>query len=136
MRILALRLTTLANRANASAINDLSSLAHSSALAPLVHLRCIFVMLRIGVSREPAALKLILQGELIEPWVSELKAVWDAEINGGNCQRCIVDLEDVTRVDESGKCMLAAMKSKGAELLAKGVSMKHLIKCLRKRDVQ
>jgi anti-anti-sigma regulatory factor len=49
----------------------------------------------------------------------------------------VIDLEDVTRVDESGKRILASMKDGGAELFATGVSMKYLIRDLRKkREVQ
>lgn len=90
-------------------------------------------MLRIGIEIDPSELKLTLEGELTEPWVTELKSVWEAQCRPGNSLRCVVNLDDVTRVDESGKRILAAMKCCGAELSASGVSMKHLIKGLKKK---
>jgi ABC-type transporter Mla MlaB component len=90
-------------------------------------------MLRIGIDSGPTELRLTLEGELIEPWIAELQSVWEAQCRSCSVSRCVVDLDDVTRVDESGKRILAAMKGKGAELFATGVSMKHLIKGLKKK---
>jgi hypothetical protein len=90
-------------------------------------------MLRIGIDAGPSELKLTLEGELIEPWIAELQSVWDAQCHSCSAVRRVVNLDDVTRVDESGKRILAAMKCGGAELFATGVSMKHLIKGLKKK---
>ena len=90
-------------------------------------------MLRIGIEAGPSELRLTLEGELIEPWIAELQSVWEAQCRSSSAARRIVDLNDVTRVDEGGKRILALMKCGGAELLATGVSMKHLIKGLKKK---
>jgi ABC-type transporter Mla MlaB component len=91
------------------------------------------LMLRIGINHDPAELRLTLEGELTEPWIEELKAVWENECLQCQSTRRVIDLEDVTRVDESGKRILASMKDGGAQLFATGVSMKHLIRGLRKK---
>lgn len=110
-----------------------------SPLAPVVHrIGCAqlpLAMLRIGLKEDSMELKIVLEGELVEPWAAELKSIWEAECRAIQRRRCTVDLADVTRVDESGKNILAAMKRKGAELSAHGVFMKHLIRGLRKRDL-
>jgi ABC-type transporter Mla MlaB component len=90
-------------------------------------------MLRIGINRDPLELRFTLEGELTEPWIGELQSVWETQRLNQDPLRCVVDLKDVTRVDESGKRILANMKSSGAELFATGVSMKHLIRGLRKK---
>lgn len=90
-------------------------------------------MLRIGINIDPSELRLRLEGELIEPWIAELRSVWETQCLPSPAARRVVDLDDVTRVDESGKRLLAAMKYSGAELFATGVCMKHLIKDLRKK---
>lgn len=94
-------------------------------------------MLRIGIKADPSELRLTLEGELIEPWIAELQSVWETQCIRCSAERRVVDLDDVTRVDENGKRILAAMKCGGAELFATGVSMKHLIKGLKKnRELQ
>lgn len=90
-------------------------------------------MLRIGIEVDPSELRLRLEGELIEPWSAELQSVWESQCLASPAVKRVVDLDDVTRVDESGKRILAAMKCSGAELFATGVSMKHLIKGLKKK---
>ncbi len=89
-------------------------------------------MLRIGIEVDLSELRLTLEGELTEPWIAELQSVWETQCLPCSA-KCVVDLDDVTRVDESGKRVLAAMKCGGAELFATGVSMKHLIKGLKKK---
>ncbi len=90
-------------------------------------------MLKIGINDDPGELRVTLEGELTEPWIEELQTVWE-----NRCLQCpspkrVIDLKDVTRVDESGKRVLASMKNGGAELIATGVSMKHLIRGLKKK---
>ena len=90
-------------------------------------------MLRIGIKIDPSELRLTLEGELIEPWIAELQSVWETQCLPCSVAKRVVNLNDVTRVDEGGKRVLGAMKCGGAELLATGVSMKHLIKGLKKK---
>jgi len=45
----------------------------------------------------------------------------------------VVDLKEVTFIDESGERLLAEMAMSGAELIAAGVENKHLIATLRDR---
>lgn len=90
-------------------------------------------MLRIGIEIDPSELRLTLEGELTEPWIAELQSVWETQCLPSPAAKRVVDLDDVTRVDESGKRILASMRCSGAELFATGVSMKHLIKDLKKK---
>lgn len=93
-------------------------------------------MLRICVTDGPTELKFVLEGDLIEPWVSELKTLWEAERKAEAPRRCVVDLKDVTRVDGSGKGLLASMKCHGVDFVAKGVSTKYMIRCLGEKDAR
>jgi len=60
--------------------------------------------------------------------VDELRKCWEHLRNG---VRSVVDLSDVTFIDENGEKLLSEMRSKGAVFVAAGVETKHLLKHLR-----
>jgi anti-anti-sigma regulatory factor len=69
----------------------------------------------------------ILQGQLVGPWVRELRECWKKKPRTESGQKCVVDLNDVTFIDKSGERLLRAMSKKGAELVAKGMYTKYLL---------
>lgn len=74
-------------------------------------------MLRIHVENEPEAVRLRLEGKLIDPWVDELVNVWmDVSQRIPAHWGVIVDLAEVSFVDARGKAMLAAMRRVGCPL--------------------
>lgn len=79
-------------------------------------------MLRI----ETIESKLTLHGQLAGPWVEELKVAWNESLR-------VVDLTDVTFVDEAGARVLCAMKSAGVKFVARGVDTKHLLDDLTRK---
>src|ERR1039457_4011729 len=60
---------------------------------------------------------LVLEGQLAGPFAEELESIWDGA-------KCVVDLTDVTFVDESGARVLCAMKQAGVRFIAGGVDTK------------
>ena len=80
-------------------------------------------MLRITTTGQ----KLVLHGQLAGPWVEELKSAWDKS-------PLVVDLTDVTFVDEAGARLLCAMKDAGVRFVARGVDTKHLLDDLKKKQ--
>lgn len=60
--------------------------------------------------------------------MDELRKCWEHLRNG---VRSVVDLSDVTFIDENGEKLLSEMRSKGAVFVAAGVETKHLLKHLR-----
>ena len=90
-------------------------------------------MLKISILDNPEELRFILQGKLIEPWVSELRAIWEEKSrNVGNRIR-VVDLKDATVIDQSGFKTLAMMHDQGARFVAQGVLTRYFLKCLAKK---
>ena len=65
--------------------------------------------------------------------MDELRAYWREARQRAPHDRAVVDLKEVTFIDESGECLLAEMESSGAELIAAGVENKHLIATLKNR---
>jgi anti-anti-sigma regulatory factor len=72
-----------------------------------------------------------LCGQLTGPWVAELRACWERERQAGVNTHTVVDLSDVTFIDESGEKLLSEMRSDGAEFVATGVDTKHMLRNLK-----
>src|SRR5258708_14595691 len=60
-------------------------------------------MLRITIAETLTEQKWTLEGRLVHPWISELKATW-AKTEGARRERqCLVDLTGVTFIDKTGE---------------------------------
>ena len=88
-------------------------------------------MLRITHARTQTEQRWTLCGRLTRPWVAELRASWEQGRQGKAHPRAVVDLIDVTFIDESGETLLSEMRSDGAQFIAAGVETKHLLKNLK-----
>jgi hypothetical protein len=72
----------------------------------------------------------ILCGQLAGPWVEELRASWNRARADTPSLSQVVDLSDVTFIDESGEKLLSEMHAAGVEFVAAGVDTKHLLENL------
>lgn len=88
-------------------------------------------MLKISKIDTPEEQRLILEGRLTEPWTADLRSEWECTRQARPGRKFVVDLRGVTRVDRTGESILALMKNEGAEFLARGIRIKHLLKNLR-----
>lgn len=83
-------------------------------------------MLRFSYYRSDAVEEWNLCGRLDGPWVDELHSVWQRIREHVPRVHPVVDLKEVTFIDEAGEQLLREMQSAGADLVAKGVEDKHL----------
>lgn len=74
--------------------------------------------------------KLILEGRLTARWMAELRSHWHQIRNAHPQRKFVVDLTGVTGIDSAGENALALMKTEGAEFLASGIRMQHIVKDL------
>ena len=88
-------------------------------------------MLRITKIDTPSDQKLILEGRLTQPWIADLSSHWKETRRAHPERRFVVDLTGVMRIDSSGESVLALMNSAGAEFLASGIRVTHLVKDLK-----
>jgi ABC-type transporter Mla MlaB component len=87
-------------------------------------------MLRVAYSDITGSQRWTLCGRLTGPWVDELRTLWRQLRERAPRAGAIVDLTQVTFVDEAGEALLAEMQSAGSEFVATGVENKHLLECL------
>ena len=89
--------------------------------------------MRTTISYEFTVQRWTLQGQLSGPWVTHLESEWQkshCESEGG---KCVVDVSGLTFVDLEGERVLAAMINDGAEFIASGVYIKHMLEMLERR---
>jgi anti-anti-sigma regulatory factor len=88
-------------------------------------------VLKITIKETATDRRWILQGRLIGPWVHELRTTWKRAHKSQDKRASIIDLNDVMSIDKSGERLLRAMHKKGAQLIAGGMYVKHVIEQLK-----
>jgi hypothetical protein len=91
-------------------------------------------MLRINYVQSETERRWTLCGHLAGAWVPELHDFWEQTRRGAAGLRAVVDLSDVTFIDESGERLLQEMCNSGVEFFAAGVDTKHLLENLKGDD--
>ena len=84
-------------------------------------------MLRISVLNELGITRLKLEGKLAHEWVREAREAWTALSGMAGNTRIVVDLLDVSYVDDAGEQLLADMRHADAALMGFGPLMSALI---------
>jgi hypothetical protein len=96
-------------------------------------------MLRVSYSATSGEQRWTLCGALTGPWVDELRSSW-RQARGRQARErapqvhALIDLKNVTFIDEAGEELLQEMQSAGAELIAAGVENKDLIANLTQKN--
>jgi ABC-type transporter Mla MlaB component len=90
-------------------------------------------MLRVCYSENGSGQRWHLFGDLSGPWVDELRSCWSHSRRAAPLSRAVVDLSDVTFIDEAGEALLADMRRDGAEFVAAGVENKNLLASLEEK---
>ena len=77
---------------------------------------------------------LVVEGQLIDPWVAELERNWiEAKLSIG-VTSIVVDLKDVTTISRRAETTLLRMIADGAEInCRRGVLTKHVLHQLKQR---
>lgn len=88
-------------------------------------------MLRISYSDAEAGQRWNLCGQLAGPWVGELRSCWQYARQTAPRAHAVVDLSDVTFIDEAGERLLSEMTQAGVEFVAGGVETRHLLENLK-----
>src|SRR5262245_4143785 len=88
-------------------------------------------MLRVSFSDHTGGQRWSLSGHLAGPWVEELRSCWSHQRAVAPRARAIVDLSDVTFIDEAGERLLGEMNRAGTEFVTAGVANKDLIATLK-----
>src|SRR5262245_58594174 len=84
-------------------------------------------MLRISVMNEAGITRMKLEGKLAHEWVDEARNAWAALSEVNVHKEIVVDLLNVSFVDEAGHQLLTEMRHADAELIGSGPLVSALI---------
>ena len=84
-------------------------------------------MLRISITNEVAFTRFKLEGKLAHEWVHEAETAWSVLRSLNGKQKVVIDLVNVTFVDEAGALLLARMRREEAQLVGSGLLIAALI---------
>jgi hypothetical protein len=87
-------------------------------------------MLRISYLQTEARQQWTLCGQLAGPWVDELRSCWHHITPIAAESRTVIDLSDVTFIDEQGESLLSEMRRAGVAFVATGVETRYLVENL------
>jgi anti-anti-sigma regulatory factor len=90
-------------------------------------------VLKITRTETPAEETWILQGRLVGLWVSELRRNWAKTRRADDNRKCVVDLNEVTFIDKKGETLLRTMSKQGAQFIATGIYIKHMLQQVSSR---
>jgi len=93
-------------------------------------------MLKITIVDTQDQRKLVLEGKLVEPWVTELKRTWDDAREPHQGRKLVIDLGGVTVISQQAENVLFEMMSQGTQFVCGGVLTKHVLRQLARRCKQ
>jgi anti-anti-sigma regulatory factor len=68
-----------------------------------------------------------LHGRLVGAWVDELRMSWKKKPRKQNAAPCVIDLNDVSFIDQKGERLLRALAKKGVRFIATGIYIKYVL---------
>jgi hypothetical protein len=91
-------------------------------------------MLKISIVDTSAQCRIVLEGQLIAPWVTELKKTWKALAADLGGRELVADISDVTFINREGENALLELMRHGAKFQYRGVFSKHIVEDLTRRQ--
>jgi hypothetical protein len=90
-------------------------------------------MLKISTIDTQSERRLVVEGKLIDPWLTELKRTWDNASEGLEGRKLVIDLHNATVISYEGENALYELMRAGAKFTCTGVLTRHLLKRLAHR---
>ena len=90
-------------------------------------------MLKITTIKRDQRCRLLLEGDLVAPWVAELQREWNEVRVSTADLELIVDLRDVITISQEGQDVLLDMMSNGVRFVCCGVLNRHVIQQLARK---
>ena len=91
-------------------------------------------MLRISITNEVGLTRFKLEGKLAHEWVHEAETAWSVLKSLNGKQKVLIDLVNVTFVDEAGALLLARIRRDGAKLIGSGLLIAALIEEIERTE--
>ncbi|HLJ88865.1 MAG TPA: hypothetical protein VKZ53_18745 [Candidatus Angelobacter sp.] len=93
-------------------------------------------MLKISIVDVRAQRRLVIEGKLIAPWADELRRAWEQAKAGLNGRELVVEVKDLTAINQAGENILLEFMKHGVNLRGYGVFTRHLLRQLARQASQ
>jgi hypothetical protein len=90
-------------------------------------------MFKISIVDSPAQRKLVVEGKLIEPWISELRTAWRDASRDLNGRKVVIDLTSMTVISREGENAILDLMKRGAKFTCAGILTRHVLKGLARK---
>jgi hypothetical protein len=90
-------------------------------------------MFRISIIEAQVRRTLVLEGTLVRSWTAEVETAWKSARERLEGRRLVIDLKNVTLIDQEGENTLLRLMEDGAKFSCKDVLTKHVLKQLARR---
>ena len=70
---------------------------------------------------------MVVEGNLIDPWVAELRRTWAEAGNSLEGRRLVIDLTSATMIDPQGEAAIYELMQQGAKFSCSGVLTRHVL---------
>lgn len=84
-------------------------------------------MFKISTIDTRSKRRLVVEGMLTEPWVSELRIIWKNASRELGGRKLVIDLSNVTVISREGETAIFDLMGEGAQFSCGGVFTRHLL---------
>jgi hypothetical protein len=85
------------------------------------------IMFKISTIDTPSKRRLVVEGMLTEPWVTELRIAWKNAARELSDRKLVIDLGSVTVISRDGEDAIFELMNEGAKFSCEGVFTRHLL---------
>jgi hypothetical protein len=90
-------------------------------------------MLRISTINTPSQRRLVVEGKLISPWTTELRAAYDKARVDLESRELVVDLQNLTIISQDGENLVTELMNEGVKFQCCGLFARLLLRQLAER---
>jgi len=90
-------------------------------------------MFKISIVDTPSQRRLVVEGKLIEPWVSELRPAWKSASRHLDGSKLVIDVGSLTVISREGEDAIFDLMKEGAKFSCGGVLNRHVLKRLARK---
>lgn len=90
-------------------------------------------MFKISTIDSASERRLVVEGTLVRPWVSELRRTWNDAGHSLDGRKLVIDLTNATLIDPEGEAAILELMKEGAKFNCSGVLTRHVLKQVAQR---
>ena len=90
-------------------------------------------MLKISILESPTQRRMVLEGQLIAPWTTELRTAYEKARTDLNDRVLVIHIRHLTAISQEGENLLLQFMNEKVKFRSYGVFTKHVLRQLARR---